>query len=116
MTNAQIIFNNSIELLNNGIIKGTGKYMTMKLDDGTEKQQEIPEEIHTYAAWKQLGFQVKKGSKAVASFTIWKYAEKTAKDDNGQIALDENGDEISTSSMFMKKASFFTVNQVEKIA
>lgn len=115
MTNAQIIFNNSIELLNNGIIKGTGKYMTMKLEDGTEKQQEIPEEIHTYAAWKQLGFQVKKGSKAVASFTIWKYAEKTVKDENGEVMTDEFG-EVKTSSMFTKKASFFTADQVEKIA
>lgn len=117
MTNAQIIFNNSVELLNKGIIKGTGQYMTMVLEDGSTRVQEVPEDIHTYAAWKKLGYQVKKGQKAVASFTIWKYAEKEIKDENGKVIIDQiTGESTIDSSMFMKKASFFTAEQVEAIA
>ena len=70
MTNAQIIFNKSIELMENGQLNGTGKYITILTvnENGEEEKKQIeePEAIHTYAAWKQLGFQVKKGSKAIA--------------------------------------------------
>ena len=68
MTNAQIIMNESINLLENGIIKGTGRMLEALIVDKdgneTKKLVEEPEAIHTYAVWKQLGFQVKKGEKA----------------------------------------------------
>lgn len=110
MTNAQIIMNESIRLMDEGIIKGTGRmFEAVIVDaDGNESKQmvEEPEAIHTYAIWKQLGYQVKKGQKAKASFTIWKYVEGKKKED----------EEEAESKMFMKKASFFTIDQVEKIA
>lgn len=62
------------------------------------------EEIHTYAKWKELGYQVQKGEKAIAQFTIWKHTSKKneeAEEDEGR--------------MFMKKASFFKQSQVKKI-
>jgi antirestriction protein ArdC len=62
------------------------------------------EEIHTFQKWKSLGYTVKRGEKAVASFTIWKHTTKTDK---------ESGEE--TARMFMKKAHFFSTKQVEKI-
>lgn len=62
------------------------------------------EEIHTFQKWKSLGYTVRKGEKAVASFTIWKHTTKTDK---------ESGEE--SASMFMKKAHFFSTSQVEKI-
>mgnify|MGYP003299661230 CR=1 FL=1 len=112
MTNAQIIFQNSLELMEAGIIKGTGRMFEAVIvdKDGNETKQmvEEPEAIHTYAIWKQLGFQVKKGEKAKASFTIWKYVEGKKQE--------EESDEQPDSKMFMKKAHFFTIEQVEKIA
>ena len=62
------------------------------------------EEIHTFQKWKSLGYSVKRGEKAVASFTIWKHTVKTDK---------ESGEE--SAAMFMKKAHFFSTSQVEKI-
>lgn len=63
----------------------------------------VTEEVHTYAKWKSMGYQVKRGSKALFKTTIWKYAKKK----------DENGDE--EARIFMKSASFFGRSQVEKI-
>ena len=65
----------------------------------------VEEEIHTFQKWKSLGYSVKRGEKAVASFTIWKHTTKTDK---------ESGEE--ETAMFMKKAAFFSTSQVEKIA
>lgn len=111
MTNAQIIFNESITLLENGIIKGTGRMLEAIVTDkdGNEEKKliEEPEAIHTYATWKSLGYQVKKGEKAKASFLIWKYVKG---------AKQEESDEEPEARMFMKKAHFFTIEQVEKIA
>ena len=108
MTNAQIIFNNSLALMEQGILKGSGFFATMTDEDGNETQIEIPETIHTYAAWKSIGYQVKKGQKAKAAFTIWKYAESKKKNDEEEAE--------ASGKMFMKLAHFFTADQVEKIA
>ena len=111
MTNAQIIMNESINLLDNGIIKGTGRMLEALIVDKdgneTKKMVEEPEAIHTYAVWKQLGFQVKKGEKAKASFVIWKCVSSKKNE--------EEADEQPENKMFMKKAHFFTIDQVEKI-
>lgn len=105
MTNADIIFQQSQQLAKDGIIQYTGREFTFEDADGNQTVIKETEAIHTYNAWKELGFQVKKGSKAVAQFTIWKYKGK--KDE-------ETGEE--SGRMFMKKASFFTERQVEAIA
>lgn len=105
MTNAQIIFNQSITLMEEGILKGSGIMATVE-ENGEKKQIELPETIHTYAAWKSIGYQVKKGQKAKAAFTIWKYAESKK----------QNDEEEAEGRMFMKLAHFFTADQVEKIA
>lgn len=68
----------------------------------------INEECHTYARWKQLGYQVKRGSKALFQTEIWKNATGTIKT--------EDGNEQEYQKMFMKKSSFFGFSQVEKIA
>lgn len=62
----------------------------------------ICEECHTYSKWKQLGYQVQRGSKAVFQATIWKH---TTCERDGEIE----------ERMFMQKASFFSRSQVEKI-
>ena len=46
----------------------------------------MPELIHTYQKWKELGYQVRRGEKAIAKFPIWKYVscknEETKETDN----------------------------------
>ena len=79
--------------------------------NGNKQQLEIPEAIHTYNAWKELGFQVQKGQKAVAQFTIWKYAAGKHTEAEAEGATEE-----APGRMFLKKASFFSAAQVQAIA
>lgn len=67
---------------------------------------EIDEEIHTFRAWLNLGYRVKKGEKAKYKFPIWKQGKRT---------YEENGEEKTKTFMFMKMSAFFTESQVEKI-
>ena len=104
MTNAMIIFNESVKLMEAGKIRGTGRFVEVEDQNGNKQQLELPEAIHTYNAWKALGFQVQKGQKAVAKLTIWKHATKTD---------EETGEE--ESRIFMKNAAFFSASQVEAV-
>lgn len=107
MTNAQIIFEESQRLAEEGKIKYTGREFKAVDADGKEIILKETEVIHTYNAWKALGFQVKKGQKAVAQFTIWKFKGGKENEETGEKEQDK---------MFMKKASFFTREQVEVVA
>ena len=111
MTNQQIILENRIFLMQEGILKGTDEIITVQNDDGSESQIQMPEEIHTYNTWKRLGYQVQKGEHAVAKFPIWKYKAVKKQQD------DEAGDEEQPEKgkMFKKVAFFFTIDQVQKI-
>ncbi len=82
MNNAQIIFNESIDLMKDGIIGTTGRKITVEYEKDGEMVKETidePEEIHTYKEWQKLGLQVQKGEKAIAKFTIWMYTDKKSK-------------------------------------
>lgn len=60
MNNAQIIFNESIDLMKDGIIGTTGRKITVEYEKDGEMVKETidePEEIHTYQEWKKAGFQ-----------------------------------------------------------
>lgn len=103
MTNEQIIFNTSVELMNEGIIGTTGRVITVENENGEKIDLQEPEPIHTYKAWQSLGYQVKRGQKAIASFLIWKHTVKKAKEQTDE---DEE-------KMFMTKAFFFKFSQVE---
>lgn len=107
MTNAQIIFNERVRLMEENKIGTTGRTILVQDNEGNELELAEPEEIHTFAAWKSLGYSVKKGEKAVAKFTIWKYAEKK---------VEEGKDEETIKNMFMKSSCFFAQSQVEKRA
>lgn len=103
MTNEAIILNNRIELMKQGIIKWTGRYITVENENGEKVELEEPEEIHTYRGWQELKRQVKKGEKSVATFLIWKHTitkKKTEEDEEKE-------------KMFMTKAFFFTAGQTE---
>lgn len=119
MNNQQIIMNESIELMNQGIIKGTGQFMkALVLDEeGSEKEIvcEIPEPIHTYASWKQQGRQVKKGEKAKAQFPVWKYKKNVYQEEATNDAGEKVMIDIDNSKMFLKLSFFFTIDQTEAI-
>lgn len=104
MTNAEIIFNASQELAENGIIGYTGNEFEAIDGNGNPIMIKETETIHTYAAWQALGFQVQKGQKAVAKFRIWKHTVKKDK---------TTGKE--EKKMFMTNAAFFTAAQVAPI-
>lgn len=92
MTNAEIIYRESIELVKQGVLKAIAGQ---------------PEPIHTFAKWKSMGYSVKKGEKAIAKITIWKYTSRTKTDDDGN--------EIDDSKCFLKVSAFFKTSQVEKM-
>lgn len=109
MTNAQIIFAKRLELMEAGVIGTTGRKIRIKDEDGSERVMWEPAQIHTFQAWKELGYCVKKGEHAKAKFTIWKYSA-------GKKTADEaDGEEQDHGHMFMKTAFFFSAGQVEPL-
>lgn len=131
MNNAQIIFNESIALMKDGIIGTTGRQITIEYEKDGEKVKEVinePEPIHTYKEWQKAGFQVQKGQKAIAKFTIWMFADKKKKltkeeaDNINSIMINadgsqaQEGDEVKTNGhYYMKEAAFFKASQVAPI-
>ena len=106
MTNEQIIFNERIGLMNNGIIGKSGNMIIVQDMDGNKQTIEEPEQIHTFMEWKKRGYTVKHGEKAISKFPIWKHTTKKAK----------NEGESDTEQIFMKVAFFFKASQVEPTA
>ena len=110
--NATIILNESIELMKKGIIGTTGRTITVtvKVNGKDEKQTfQEPEPIHTFQDWKTRGFIVKKGEKAIASFTIWNYHNNKKTEDDEPEGL------VKSGYYYMKKAAFFKYSQVKPI-
>ncbi len=112
MTNAMIILNESVRLMEEGVLKGTGEFITIENEDGTKRELEMPEPIHTFQKWKELGYSVKKGEKSKIKFPIWKHTtkEKPVEELTGNPIED-----APITNMFMKLSSFFTFEQVEKM-
>lgn len=107
MTNEAIILNESIRLMNEGLLNGSGHFVEIEEADGTKKTMELPETIHTFARWKTLGFVVRKGAKSRIKFPIWKHTSKTINT--------EDGETKEINQMFMREAAWFTFDQVEPI-
>lgn len=69
----------------------------------------IVEDVHTFARWKQLGYHVRKGERALFSTNLWKPgirkrdAEATEDEDN------------KSGRMFLCKAYLFGKSQVEEV-
>lgn len=104
MTNEQIIFNERMELMKNGIIGKSGRKILVADMYGNQKEIEEPEQMHTYAEWKKRGYTVKHGQHAVSKLTIWKHTRAKA---------EKEGDK-DKEKMFMKTAFFFSASQVDK--
>lgn len=111
MTNKEIIFAESLKAFEKGLLKETGRKITVELPDGTKQEINELEEIHTFNGWKERGYSVKKGEKSKIKFAIWKYTVKKIE------YTDRNGEEQESekSNMFLKVSAFFTSEQVEPI-
>lgn len=119
MTNAMIILMESVKLMEEGVLKGTGEQITVEDANGNKKTLEMPEAIHTFNGWKALGYSVKKGEKSKIKFNIWKHTTKMLNTETGNAELDKVNAHINAqggeSRMFMKLAAFFTADQVEPL-
>lgn len=72
----------------------------------------IEEPIHTFEAWKKLGFQVKKGEKTMIKIMIWKQGKQK------EVEIMENGAKkkhMVEGNFFLKNSCFFGLHQVEPI-
>lgn len=110
ITNAMIILQESVRLMEAGIIRGSGEYAIIDGGDGP-RRIELPEALHTFERWKALGYSVKKGEHARAAFDIWKYVSRKSKPQDG----DEADAGPAGGHCIMKKAFFFTRDQVEAL-
>ena len=107
MTNAMIILTESVKLMEDGILTGTGEIIVVEDSEGNKKQLEMPEPIHTFAGWKKLGYCVKKNEHCIAKFPVWNYKSRKVKN--------EEGEEEDKANMFLKTAFFFKASQVERM-
>ena len=113
MANAQIIFMESQKLAEEGKIAYTGRTFEALNMAGEKVTIRETEDIHTYQVWKDMGYQVQKGQKAVTKITIWKHSGKKM-----ATMTDTDGNEVQyvdKGRMFMKTASFFSRSQVEMV-
>ncbi len=108
MTNEQIIWNNRVALMEQGVIGTTNHYVYVQNENGERQCITEPEQIHTFAGWKQMGYVVRKGEHAIAKFRIWKYTVKKVKDDEKS--------EKEREQMIMTEAFFFSASQVEALS
>ncbi len=113
MTNAQIIFNNRVFLMEQGIIKGIpGTSITIEDEDGKRTIQ-MPEEIRSYDDWKREGRQVQKEEHSVARFQIWmpKKGKAKAEKENSENEQEEE----KLKGFYKKVVFFFTIDQTKEI-
>lgn len=105
MTNQEIITRTAIQL---GILTES------EAEQIIMSGREIP--LHTYAAWKSRGYQVKKGEKAVCKVSLWKKSKgKKAKKDVEQPTEDSEQQPIKDGHFFQTNAALFLISQCEKV-
>ena len=76
----------------------------------------ITEEVHTYAKWQSLGYQVKKGEKAIIKTMLWKKVKASKKELEKIEDVEELASKENNTNFRLVKASLFSKSQVEKIA
>ena len=98
MTNAEIIYNARMQLAKDG------KIATV---DGE------PEEIHTFKKWRELGYTVLRGEKAICKLGIWKPVQKKGRKPEQE--PDEDDKKEPAPWMVAKTAFFFSRSQVDAL-
>lgn len=117
-----IILNERIRLLEEGIIRSTGRMLEFEDESGEIHEYEEPEEIHSFAYWKEHEHRVvRKGSKAIAAFPIWvpkkikKWEVEELKEDTSDASTGEVEISVMKKKMYLKQTFFFTYEQTEAI-
>lgn len=101
MTNMQIIVDSAI---------AEGIYTEEEVEAIFAAGNMLP--LHTFAEWRRLGYQVRKGEHAALSCDIWRHNDK-----KGEMTMQDGSTrEIDESHFYKKRAHFFLPDQVEKIA
>lgn len=100
MTNAEIIFRAQVDLVKAGLLEVD--------EDGIEP-------IHTFEVWRQMGYTVMKGEKALVKLSIWKQGTKKAKKGDNEDESGEKGKKGGTF-FFLKESHFFKASQVAPLA
>ena len=77
MTNAQIILQESIKLMKENKIKGTGEFIVIEKEDGTKEKMEMHEQIHTFATWKKIRLYSLKRRKSSCKISNMEIYRKT---------------------------------------
>ena len=115
MTNDTIILNARLDLMEKGVIKGSGKFAEIINGNGELEEIELPEEIHTFKEWNERGYRIRRGSHAVATIYIWKFKDKERKaKEKAASAIDNAASIVRDNTDFVKvKAFFFSQSQVE---
>lgn len=72
MTNAEIILQERIRLMNSGVLCATEEEMEITSENGEIITIKEPEEIHTPGSWKALGFVPIVTETAITCLNIWK--------------------------------------------
>lgn len=100
MSNEEIILHAQVELVKAGLLDMD--------EDGIEP-------IHTFEAWKALGYSVMKGQHAICKLAIWKQGVKKPK---GGESEDESGEKAKKGKtfFFLKESHFFKASQVAPLA
>ena len=110
MTNEQIIFNNAVILMENGVMGTPGRTLQFENEDGTIKTVREPEPIHAFEEWKSRGYNVMRGQRAIAKFPIWRHQNTGTRKNR------KTGEEESTGEKkFLTDAFFFSLSQVEPL-
>ena len=90
MTNAEIIFRAQVDLVKQGLLDVD--------EDGIEP-------IHTFEVWREMGYSVMKGQKALVKLPIWKQGKRKPKE----------GETEGRAFFFLKESHFFKASQVAPI-
>ena len=105
MTNEMIILTESVKLMEEGILKGSGNFVEVEIN-GEVRKIEMPETIHTYKKWGELGYQVQRGEKSKVKFMTWYYDGRNSSGED-----EENS--RRRGKCYMRMTSFFTMDQVK---
>lgn len=107
MTNEEIIYKESVKLMKQGVLKVAGQVDYIDTATGETTKVDMPECIHTFKGWNDLGYKVKKGEHAKAKFAIWTLAKKKEQDEDDKEA-------VANPTMYLHTAYWFTLEQVER--
>lgn len=69
------------------------------------------EMLHTFQFWKQSGYSVKKGEKAICQTRLWKYTNRATA---SELEDAQENDIDTTGRFFLAKSYLFSSRQVQR--